>query len=341
MKKLFSILVLIVLGSLVYSQVINGTIFDIQSKSTIPYAAIYFTGTLVGTAADEDGNFEIDITDYASMPLTIRAIGYESFTLKIIPTDELCKIYLTPSSYEIEEVSVQTKSLVRRRKAYLRLFRREFLGTTGNERECEIMNENDITFNYGSDKDTVKAYASAPIVVYNGALGYIITYYLDEFEYDKDRNIITFKGDIVFSEDLAVKDRNNHSYTKKRELAYYGSCMHFFRALWANNLRATGFVIIHSSNNQLSDSYKYATGEDKFIKYKDIVIQDNKNNRYLMYSDNLQIFYKAQSSNMIFLKSKVLFEQNGFFDPSAIRWEGDMAEQRVADMLPYEYSLGD
>ena len=213
MKKLCAILILIILGSIAYGQVIKGTILEIQSKSTIPYAAIYFPGTLVGTASDQNGNFELDITNYVSMPLAIRAIGYESFTLKIIPTDELCKIYLTPSSYEIEEVSVQTKSLVRKRKAYLRLFRREFLGTTGNERECEIMNENDITFNYGSDKDTVKAYASEPIIVYNGALGYIITYYLDEFEYDKDRNVVTFKGDIVFNEDLAIKDRNNQSYS--------------------------------------------------------------------------------------------------------------------------------
>ena len=59
--------------------------------------------------------------------------------------------------------------------------------------------------------------------------------------------------------------------------------------------------------------------------------------KLLMYSDNLQVFYMAQSSNMIFLKSKVLFEQNEFFEPSAIRWEGDMAEQRIADILPYEY----
>ncbi|MCK4879708.1 MAG: carboxypeptidase-like regulatory domain-containing protein [Bacteroidales bacterium] len=337
MKKIVSISALIIIGSVTYCQVIKGTIFDSETKTTIPYAAIYFTGTLVGTASDQDGIFELDITKYASKPLTIRAMGYEPFTLKAIPADEQYTIYLIPSSFEIEEVSVSTKSLVRRRQAHLRLFRREFLGTTGNERECKILNENDITFNYGSDKDTVKAYASKPIVVYNGALGYVITYYLDEFEYDKDRHVVTFTGDIVFNEDLAIKDRNNQSYSKKRELAYYGSCMHFFRALWANNLKATGFVIIHSSNNQLTDSYKYATGADKFIKYKDIVIQDNKNNQYLMYSDNLQIFYMAQSSNMIFLKSKVLFEQNGFFEPSAIRWEGDMAEQRVADMLPYEY----
>ncbi len=94
---------------------------------------------------------------------------------------------------------------------------------------------------------------------------------------------------------------------------------------------------MHPKRQQLFDTYKYADREDKFIKYKDILIQDNQNNHYLLYSNDLHIFYASQSSRLIILKSKVLFKQNGFFDPEAIRWEGSMAEQRVADMLPYEF----
>jgi hypothetical protein len=30
---------------------------------------------------------------------------------------------------------------------------------------------------------------------------------------------------------------------------------------------------------------------------------------------------------------------SGYFDPSGISWEGEMARQRIADLLPFEYSL--
>jgi hypothetical protein len=32
-------------------------------------------------------------------------------------------------------------------------------------------------------------------------------------------------------------------------------------------------------------------------------------------------------------------DQNGYFDPLGISWEGEMARQRIADWLPYEYSI--
>jgi len=342
MKKLASICISLFLGHAAYSQIIKGKIYDDQDQSTIPYASVYFSGTMVGTASDADGNFQLDITKYKLKPLIIRAIGFETYTLKIIPGKDPYKIYLTPSLYEIEEVSVATKSLARKRKAYLRLFKSEFLGKTGNERYCEILNESDISFNYGSDKDIVKAFASEPIVVYNGSLGYLITYYLDEFSYDKKRDVVTFRGDIVFKEDLALKNSDMRTtYHKKRELAYSGSCMHFFRALWADNLEANGFSVNRSSNEQSSDAFPAMYTVDEDVRYMDMVIQDNRNNKYLMYSENLAITHMSQSSRITLLKSKVVFEQNGFFDPSAIRWDGQMATQRVADMLPYEYSPGD
>jgi hypothetical protein len=341
MKKLASICMYLLLGHAAYSQLIKGKIYDNQVQSTVPYASVYFSGTMVGTASDADGNFQLDITKYKSNPLIIRAIGYEAYTLKLIPGKDPYEIYLTPSLYEIEEVSVATKSLARKRKAYLRLFKSEFLGSTGNERNCEILNESDISFNYGSDKDVVQANASEPIVVYNGSLGYLITYYLDEFSYDKKRDLVTFRGDIVFKEDLALRDADKASlYLKRRELAYVGSCMHFFRALWADNLEANGFSVNRSSNEQSSDSFSAMYTVDEDVRYTDMVIQDNRNNKYLMYSENLAITHMSQGSRITFLKSKVVFEQNGFFDPSAIRWDGHMAQQRVADLLPYEYSLG-
>ncbi|MEA3460821.1 MAG: carboxypeptidase-like regulatory domain-containing protein, partial [Bacteroidota bacterium] len=213
MKHLTSISLLIIISLTSYGQVIKGTVYDSESKTPLPFTAVYFTGTLVGTSSDEDGEFKLDITEYAAKPLTIRAIGYQTFILDSLLDNKQYKIYLLPDLYEIEEVLVETKNLKKKRKAYLKLFRREFLGKSKNQRLCEIINEEDITFNYGLDKDTVKAFARKPIKIYNGALGYVITYHLDMFEYDKDRNVVSFKGDIVFNEDLAAKTISDQSYS--------------------------------------------------------------------------------------------------------------------------------
>ena len=35
----------------------------------------------------------------------------------------------------------------------------------------------------------------------------------------------------------------------------------------------------------------------------------------------------------------VFFDCDGFYDPAAIMWSGKMGSQRIADFLPYEYSV--
>lgn len=327
-------------GAIVYCQVIKGTVYDSETKIPIQYAAVYFTGTLIGTSSDEDGKFELDISKYKSKPLTIRAVGYQTFILDSILADKHYKIFLQLDSYEIEEVRVETKNLVKRRKANLKLFKREFLGTSGNQKLCKIINEEDIAFNYGLDKDTVKAFARKPIKILNGALGYVITYHLDMFEYYKDRNVVSFSGDIVFNEDLAVGQSNDGSYSAKREDAYLGSCMHFIRALWNNSLKMNGFTISRFTFNVLSSGIPLSSMPNANVTYDDIVVLDNKHNKYLNNKEELSIHYGSMYSKMHFLKSKVLIGRNGFFDPSGIRWYGHMATQRVGDMLPYDYILG-
>jgi len=300
---------------------------DRKTKDPIGFAYLYFSGTFTGTQSDQNGNFELDVSKITSRPLTISAIGYYSTTLNDYVTGKPLTIYLVQKLYEIKEVSINARSLARKRKANMILFRSEFLGTTYNASGCEILNENDITFNYDSDDDTLRAYASKPIRIDNRALGYKITYYLDKFEYIRETKSFFFKGDIIFNEDLSVGAEKKEVFERKRRYAYLGSRMHFFRALWYNDMKSTGFIIKNRAYENL--------------KYKDLVVEDQKENKYLKYSDDLGVCYfsKEPLSNIRFLKEKVFFGNDGFFDPSGITWEGKMASLRVGDWLPYEYTL--
>jgi hypothetical protein len=67
------------------------------------------------------------------------------------------------------------------------------------------------------------------------------------------------------------------------------------------------------------------------------------NNKFLKYNGDLGICYysKVPLSTIKFLSDSVYFSKYGYFDPSAILWEGQMAGLRIADWLPYEYSIGE
>jgi hypothetical protein len=325
MKKLFLILILANHFSFLISQTIQGTILDNKTKEKIAYAAIYISGTFNGTYSDQDGNFKLDISKYSSMPLSISAVGYNSVTLNNFSTDKPLTIYLTPKVYDLNEIIIKAKSLARKRRSNLILFKDIFLGQTDNASECIILNEKDITFNYGYDKDTLRAYASKPLQIVNNALGYKITYFLDKFEYDKKNRTFYYKGEAFFNEDIILNVTQKQSYDVQRRSSYLGSRMHFFRELWVDNLKSAEFVVQNLSGVDLN--------------YKNLVYEKSSNKKYLTYPGNLIIEYKSKfiKGYIVFLKDPVFFDATGYFDASCISWEGDMALQRIGDLLPYDY----
>jgi len=259
------------------------------------------------------------------MPLSVSAIGYKSVTLDSFSTAKPLAIYLASKVYNLNEVVIKGKSLARERKLNLEQFKDVFLGTTPNAKKCKILNEKDITFNYETDRDTLRAYASKPLQIENNALGYKITYFLDKFEYDKMNKTFLFKGEILFNKDITNEDSLVLSFERKRRNAYLGSRMHFFRELWADNLKAANFEVQDPSGENLN--------------YKEIVFEKSNNNKHLTYKKSLIITYKSNvvKSYIVFLKDSVFFDGTGYFDASRISWEGQMAAQRIGDLLPYEY----
>lgn len=331
MIKFIFILLFFNFNIVAYSQIIKGIVLERKTNNPV-LATIYFSGTFVGTLSDLNGNFELDITKNNSMPLTISSVGYYSLTLTDYLKVKPLTIYLTPKVHELKEVVISSESLGRKRKAYLNKFKDVFLGTSDNARKCEIINESDITFNYDSSRDTLKAFASKPILINNKALGYKISYYLDKFEYYKELNSFSLIGNIVFNEDLTNRNPDKQVYENRRKDAYFGSRMHFFRALWANDLITAGFIVKNST--------------DKYLSYKDIVVEENCNlpdslkkcRKYLKYRENLQIIYSSSLSNVTLINPKVRFDKNGNFD-LGLEWGGEMLTKRFGDMLPSEYII--
>lgn len=324
MIRFFMTIILILPAAWTLGQVIQGNVLDRESGKPVDYAAVFFNGTFTGTTTDSEGFFSLDVSKYSSRSLTVSAMGYYPASLSEFTPGKIHLVYLTPRIFRIQEVTVATRSLARERLANLRLFRKEFIGTTSYSRRCYILNEKDITFNYGSDQDTLRAYATKPIRIKNLALGYEISYYLDCFEYERHTKTAVYTGSIIFQKDLGTDQRSLNRFERRRSYAYQGSAKHFFRALWSNTLKDEGFTL------------KDYTTSDKLTE-AEVVFQDSAGRRYLSYPEELSIAYYTQLSYISFLKNLVYFEPDGFFDPRGVLWSGKISEQRIADFLPYEY----
>jgi len=242
MKELFSLLIFSNLFLGAYSQVINGTILDKETKNPISFAVVYFDGTSVATYTDELGKFNLNIEKHSSMPLTISALGYYSTSINDLSPSKNVLVYLAPKVFEMNDVNVSAKGNPNIRKQNLTIFRKEFLGRTINAKECEIVNEHDIKFITSPDKDTLKAFSLKPIFIINKGLGFKITYYLNKFEYVKSGYRNQIIGNSLFDEDTtSVSDRQR--FEIRRINTYFGSKMHFIRSLWLDDLKSAGYVI--------------------------------------------------------------------------------------------------
>jgi hypothetical protein len=342
MRNITFIIVLIGSFSAAHCQTFKGTVYDRSTDSTLSFAIVYISGTSIGTYSDIHGNFELDLSKYSSMPITISLLGYYSVTLSEHSSNKMYNIYLSPKIKELNEVVVSGKK--GKWETYLRIFKREFLGETENASECDILNENDLRFSYYSDGSTLREFSSKPILIHNKALGYTISYYLDKFKYSRKRGEMgelietsTILGNYLFKDDLlTLSESEKRKVEERRKSAYLGSRMHFFRLLSLGNLKQTGkYNIFLSDNTPVSKGFsigsKTTINSDSFVNKKDSL------SGYLKYEGELYITYALKSTIIKVKLDSVYFEKDGYYDPIGVEFSGDMSKQRIGDLLPFEY----
>lgn len=349
MRKITLLILLIYFNTSAYSQVIKGTIKDNVTKNNISFAVVYFNGTFMGTHADQNGYFELNISNNLSMPLTISALGYYSLTIPDLSANKYYRIYLTPKVFELNEVVISAKASAKarkERKTNLDLFKKVFLGNTMNAMKCDIINEYEIMLFHKihsdtlktsrgifiRNSDTLKAFSSSPIIINNNALGYKITYYLDKFEYRDLDKYFLIVGNSFFEQYSTKTNREQHRYEERRKSAYLGSRMQFFRALWENNLDSSGFTVKNSSNDKLA--------YDNFVIQTDSLLGPDHlkcfNHRGILY---ITYYSKSPTSHITIDRDRVYFNKNRVLDPTSVTWFGEMARQRIGDLLPFEYEI--
>ena len=337
-------IVLIGYFSAAHCQTFKGTVYDRSTDSTLSSAIVYISGTSIGTYSDIFGNFELDISKYSSMPITISMPGYYSVTLSGHGSNKMYDIYLYPKIKELKAVIVKGEK--GKWEEYLRIFKREFLGETNNASDCDILNENDLRFSYNSDSSTLRVFTSKPILIHNKALGYTITCYLDHFrythKYDKSGNpseTFGMMGNYLFKDDLSqLSESEKSKVEERRRSAYQGSCMQFLRLLYDGNLNQRGKYSILLLDNSLFSTV-FIIGSKTPINSNSLVIRKDSISSYFKNEGKLQIRFGTKYSTIDLRTDYVCFEKNGYFDPNEMWVSGDMSKRRIGDLLPFEYWL--
>ncbi len=354
--KLFLLFLFIAQITIAQKAQISGNVKDKITGESVSFAHVYIANTTQGTTSEADGHYLLEDIPSGQFTLVCTMVGYESCikNLNIFKGQQMeLVIELTPSRKVLNEIEVQDREDKRWRKLFMR-FKRELLGNLPNSEKCEIINPWVIDFEEQRLKNIFRARAQEPLIIHNKALGYNISFLLIRFEIVNDQLI--YIGYPSF-DTLGIKDWDHlENYILTRKDTYDGSMRHFFNALIYNKLEEEGFRLFKASrgyDTSWPDRLQGAVGYGYLqpVDITEIVRNANSAGNHTVYTDNfLEIVYTRKKwkyspyldapyqVTRIKLNEALLVTPHGYvFNPYSYIVYGYLAEERVSNMLPYEY----
>lgn len=324
-----------------FSQKINGKVSN-KDKVPLSGASIYLDGTTISTVSDDNGNFTLEYDPKANNILVISFMGYENEYITGFDFKKELNIDLNVAKNPLKEVIVNRKDMFTRDQK-LRIFREYFIGTTVNSQKVIIQNEDDIYFKYDKQNFVLKAFSDKPLVIINPSLGYKISYQLQNFE-------VTFSNKSIYSRDV-IKNYyaglshfeeidNSDIILTKREEAYKGSQINFFRNLAGNTWSKEEFLL-SKNNAKIFSGNCFKISKEEFFTKVEVVKQPKEEGKDGNFIASYDVLFKNKE------QSSVIFETNTFYiykygnnsEISNIVFLGQIAEERIAEMLPLNYGI--
>lgn len=221
--------------------VVTGTVTNIESKKPLAGASVFLSNSSVGSATNDGGKFTLYSVRPGQYTLVVTVIGYEGYSKTILvgPEPIKLKIELAQKPLMLREVVISSNADW---KKNFEAFKKEFIGTDENAKSCVVLNPHILNITYNPTKQILHADGDRFLVVENKALGYRVKFLLNDFKIDKISNVISREGQQLF-EDLPGSEAQKKKWHLKREDAYYGSAMHFYRSLYTDRLLQEGFTI--------------------------------------------------------------------------------------------------
>lgn len=320
----------------------------ITGKDNIPLEGVnvYFDGTTFATVSDANGDYSIRYEPNSNSVLVVSFMGYEREYLSGLDNIKPLNIKLTVSKNQLKEVVINKKELFTRAQK-LKLFREYFLGQTKNAKSTVIYNEDDIQFKYDKKKLIFTASSDKPLVIVNSSLGYKINYELVGFEIAFDKVSINSK-DVInnFYQGVSRFEEVNNSEENlaRREKAFQGSQVQFFRNLANREWGADKFLLYSDSHNIDPNARFTISKKDDLVKVEILPqpkgeIKNEENISDIVASYKV-MFNNSESSKIVFLTNNFsIYKYGNNSDINNILFLGKIAEKKVGDLLPLNYGM--
>ena len=356
MKCLFLFLLLTQL-CIAQKSSIHGSVKDSTSGEPIIFAHIYIANTTKGTTSDINGQFILENIPAGKFTLVCSMVGYESYikSINLLPDRQLELVFeLKTSTNILNGIELVDKEDKKWKKEFME-FKRELLGNMPNAEYCEIINPWVVDFEEYRREKIINARVNQPLIVQNNALGYKISFLVIRFEKANDR--LFYIGYPNFK-NMNVSDSSQVvEFIENRKDTYEGSLKHFFYTLIHNRLEEEGFRVF-----QIADGYEDIMNESlketlyknyfKPLEVAEVVSGPSPWGIYTINTNRmLEIIYTKKrwkdshyfdaryQVSRIQLTDKLEVSQNGYvFNPYSYVVFGYLSEERVANMLPFEYS---
>ena len=331
---------------------IYGRVIDAVTKEPLHFANVFITNSTMGAASDENGTFSIVNVPAGTYELVASMIGYDLDTREIRitePNDQNFLFKLYPKALEAPGLAVEAP-IPHEWRGHLRTFKSQFIGMSRNARDCEIINPENLDFNFEPRQQVLKATASKPLEIENRALGYRIYFLLERFIYRSDGSI-SYSGRPRYEKLTPTNDKEKETWEKNRLMTFNGSFRHFIYAAANNkNLAREGFVVSSIENIGIGDENIYIYS----LKSGDL-IEDGETDMEKKFSfpHYLKVVYRneeepreftqnpaSQQTSFILLKHGKFVEVNTsghVRNPYALETYGFWAWERFADALPLDY----
>jgi hypothetical protein len=321
---------------------IRGVVMDDSTGFPIPNVNVFLSNTTLGSATDENGRFRIENVPLGSYRVAASMMGYSFETEHVEVLDTITyeiEFELTQEALQGPSVEV-VERYPRERRAQLRRFRDLFLGTTGNARKCELVNQYVLQFDVSESGHRFQAETVAPLSVVNNALGYKLTVFLEDFDWSAE-NEGRYVAAVQF-EELEPEDKRQARIWRERRIeAYMGSRRHFLRSLIRGNFWREGFDVfrVYEINSNL-----HAQTARRMARASQNLISDTSADflKELSFSGYLKIVYRPYNrvSYMHMNIPTILIDSRGnIFQPQGLTVFGHWSKMRVAEELPSNYEV--
>jgi hypothetical protein len=343
MKYFFFFLIFFYQNTFSQTNQVNGIVINGEDNSKLASASIFINNSSKGTISNADGKFTLTGITERNFELIISYTGFVSVSLKITPENigRFQTIKMIPRKEMMEGISIMVPEKDGWKK-WGKFFTESFIGQSDFAKECAIENLKALRFFNDKKHNRLTAYSNTNLIIKNKALGYLIKYQLEEFNYDFKNKIISFVGYTSFQELKTHSVNKKMRWLKARKEAYYGSIMQFMRAVFSDSVVEQGFDVrekirIYNTDSLFNkvylpgnmptvrignDSYKSRAGgipsfkkipdyvdliNLKNFSFKDAVFFDSSSKQKKFYFDNyIQVIYKNANAKMDYLLANEL-----------------------------------